>query len=150
MTPYLLPFRYKFIGALLIALGLLLAATADLLHLRFELPVLAVISTYMQTRWFAIFSTNVLDEIEMLLVISGLFLMVFSRQRIELPEYDSVRNKSLALAFILNNIFLVFSVLFIYGSSFFMVLILNIISMGFFYLICFQFLKRKLKKSNPD
>ncbi|MBK7212444.1 MAG: hypothetical protein IPH88_03905 [Bacteroidales bacterium] len=150
MTPYLLPFRFKLIGALMVALGLLLAVAADLLHLRLELPVLAVISTYMQTRWFVVFSTNVLDEIEMLLVISGVFFMVFSRQRRELPEYDAIRNKSLALAFILNNIFLLFSVLFIYGSSFFMMLILNIISMGVFYIACFQFLKRKLKKSLTD
>jgi Ni/Fe-hydrogenase subunit HybB-like protein len=112
---------------------------------KFRMPVFAVYSSFIETKMFAVFKTNFADELIMLLLISGLGLIVFSKEKYESQNLDAIRASALAKATILNIIFLLFSVLFIYGSGFITCLVLNLFTLPVFYLVFFYIMKRKKK-----
>lgn len=109
------------------------------------MPVFAIYSSFLRTKTFESFRTNFADELILLLLIAGIGLIVFSKEKIEYDTLDTARNKALARAVILNNIFLLFSILFVYGSGFIAILVLNLFSISLFYLFFFYLLKRKEK-----
>jgi hypothetical protein len=92
-------------------------------------------------------TTNFADELILILLISGLGLVILSREKNESENLDSIRAIAFARAFLTNIVFLLFSILFIYGTGFITVLVLNQISLSVFYIVFFFFLK--LKKMNP-
>jgi hypothetical protein len=92
---------------------------------------------------FTTFSTNFADDLILLPLLCGLGLIVFTKEWIESEQMDLFRIKAVAIAFNKNFIFLIFSVLFIFGSGFIGALVLNLFSFPIFYLIIFNYLKRK-------
>jgi len=92
---------------------------------------------------FVTFRTNFADDLILLLLIVGFGLIVLSKEKFEFENLDSARAKALVKAIISNNIFLLFFILFVYGSGFIAILVLNLFSLSLFYLIFFYFLKRK-------
>jgi hypothetical protein len=145
MKNLLLPYPWKLIGWFLTLAGSVLGILYNWFDFRFSMRVFAVYSSFLQTKMFETFKTNFADELIMLLLIVGLSLIVFSKEKIEFENLNQARNKALARALILNNIFLLFSVLFIYGSGFIGILVLNLFSLSLFYLFFFYILKRKAK-----
>jgi hypothetical protein len=73
----------------------------------------------------------------MLLLISGLGLIIFSKEKKEVDGLDQFRLIAFAKALIANIVLLLFSVLFIYGSAFMALLVFNLLSFFVFYLIFF-------------
>ena len=126
-------------GIVLAFLGIVLAIMYLWFDFRFTMPVLAVFSSFLETKMFVTFSTNFADELILLLLISGTGMIVFSKEKNESETLDSLRNRAWVKAIIVNNIFLIVSVLFVYGSGFMAVLIFNIFSVSVFYL-CFFYL----------
>lgn len=112
---------------------------------RFKLPVFAVYSSFLETKFFSTFQTNFSEEFTLLLLITGFSLIVFSREKIESEALDSLRLKAIMKALLFNNILLLFSVLFVYGSGFVAVLIGNVFSLPIIYLVIFYLSKNKLK-----
>jgi len=108
----------------------------------FKVPVFAVYSSFLATKYFTTFKTNFFDELTLLLLISGLALVVFSKEKNETEGLGLVRSKAMTRALIANSIFLFLSVLFIYGSGFIAILAVNIISPFIFYLLFFYLRKR--------
>jgi hypothetical protein len=147
MKNLLLPYPWKIAGWFLTLTGSVLGVLYNWFDFRFSMRVFAIYSSFLQTKMFETFRTNFADELIMLLLIFGLSLIVFSKEKIEFENLDSARNKALARAFILNNLFLLFSVLFIYGSGFIAALVLKLISFSLLYLFFFYFLKRRTKDS---
>ena len=143
MKDFLLPYPWKFVGILLSLCGIVLAIFYLWFDFRFTLPVFAVYSSFLETKMFTTFSTNFADDLILLLLLTGFGLIVFTKERIEFEQMDLFRTKALVFALIANFIFLIFSILFIFGSGFIGVLILNLFSLPIFYLIIFHFLKRK-------
>ena len=97
----LFPFRVKFIGIVLIFLSLLfgylyfLGGRSDF----FEVPVFAVATTYMESRFFVFAQTNILDELSAILMITGVLLIAFSKEkREEQVMLNPLRLKALILA----------------------------------------------------
>jgi len=84
----------------------------------------------------------------LLVLILGLGLTVFSKEKVETEFMDTIRAAALGRALVTNFLFLLFSILFIYGSGFITVLVLNTLSMPVFYLIHFHYLKWR-KKDDP-
>ena len=126
-------------GIVLAFLGIVLAIMYLWFDFRFTMPVLAVFSSFLETKMFVTFSTNFADELILLLLISGTGMIVFSKEKNESETLDSLRNRAWVKAIIVNNIFLIVSVLFVYGSGFMAVLIFNTFSVSVFYL-CFFYL----------
>jgi hypothetical protein len=143
----LLPFPFKLAGLCLTLSGLAFAVLYLWFDFRFTIPVFAVFSSFVETKIFATFRTNFADELIMLLLIAGLGLIVFSKEKTETGNLLVSRTKALAFASIANTIFLLFSILFVYGSGFIGILIFNLFSFLIFYLIFFTFLKRKYTDS---
>jgi hypothetical protein len=143
MKKFLLPYSWKFAGIALSLCGIVLAILYIWFDFRFAMPVFVVYSSFLETKMFTSFSTNFADDLILLLLLTGFGMVVFTKERIESEQIDLFRAKAITYAFIANFIFLIFSILFIFGSGFIVVLVLNLFSVPVFYLIIFSVLKRK-------
>jgi hypothetical protein len=146
MNHLLLPYKYKWIGAVLISLGLIGLFCYIWFDFNVNLPVFAIHSSYMETKVFAMIRTNIADEIIILSLLAGFFFVAFSREKTENESVSQLRAEAFSKSVVANIILLAFSTLFVYGNGFLMILLINIYSPFIFYLIFFLILKRK--KSN--
>jgi uncharacterized protein YacL len=135
--------KFKIPGLILVIAGLVLAILYFSINLRFEIPVFAVVSSFMETKLFTTFSTNFADELTMILLFSGLFILATSEEKDENEQVKASRQKAVKTALIINSAILAFAILFIYGSGFMAVIIANPFMPFIIYLILFSFLKRK-------
>jgi len=145
MNDRLLPYAYKWIGFGLVVSGIIFAFLTYRLNFRIDLPVFAVVSSFVETRFFIFSRTNFTDELIILMILPGLLLIVFSKEKKEYPQFSQIRAKSLCMAVIANSILILFSVLFIFGSSFIIVVMVNLFSTFAFYLVFFWYLRKKHK-----
>lgn len=151
MKKLLLPYAWKYFGALITTAGVVMAMLYYFFNIKFRMPVFAVYSSFVGTKMFESVKTNVTDELTLLLLIVGLSLVVFSKEKAESLEMDNLRSAALAKATIFNTIFLLFSVLFVYGSGFIVCLVLNVFSLQVIYLFLFQLAKQKeIRQQNGD
>lgn len=139
----MLPYYWKFVGLMLTLAGILLGILYLWFDFRFTLPVFAVYSSFIETKMFVLFYTNFADELILLLLICGLGIIIFSKEKLETENLDAIRLKSLAKALVLNTFILLVSVLFVYGTGFIGVLVLNLYSLSVFYLCIFYYFKKK-------
>lgn len=138
----LLPYRWKWAGIILVLAGIILAVLYLFFEFSFTMPVFAVFSSFIETKVFTTFQTNFADELVMLTLLTGLALISFSKEKNEQQDFDSIRLRSIFRALMANTAFLIFSILFIFGSGFLGVLVLNVITLHVFYLIFFYAQKR--------
>lgn len=141
-----LSYLWKRIGVFIALLAIALNITFFLTDFKWTIPVFAVSSYFMDHQMFRTFPTNVSDEIIMLLYLVGLGLIVFSKEKLESEELTAFKQKLFIKAAFINSIFLVLSVILIYGGSFIGVLVFNLISPFIIYLFLFYFVHRKRKK----
>jgi len=142
----LLPYRLKIAGMVLAFAGAISAIIYIFFDYKFKIPVFAVYSSFLSTKYFTSFKTNFFDELTLLLLISGLALIVFTKEKNETEGLDSIRFRALFRALIANTIFLLLSVIFVYGSGFIAILVVNIFSLFIFYLLFFYLRKREKKE----
>lgn len=142
----LLPYKYKIPGYILLAAGILMAILYSAFSFRFEMPVFAVVSSFMETKVFTTFRTNFADELTMLLLLSGCFLTVMTREKKENDEVSEARRKALVNTVKINSVIFGFSILFLYGSAFMAVVIANLYLPFLVYLALFSAMKLKIKK----
>lgn len=103
-----------------------------------KVPVFAVYSSFLKKTWFGLTQTNITDELAMLLILAGLFWLVFSKEKNETSGLDSLRLKALMWSVFANFLLLVFGILFFYGVGFIQVMILNLFSQPALYLVFFR------------
>lgn len=139
----MLPYRYKIPGYLMILTGLVFAVLYMTVKFRFEIPVFALVSSYIETKYLTTFNTNFSDESAFLLLLSGFALVVFSKEKNESDLMMPIRIKSLARAVIANIGLMIFSVLFIYGSGFIGIIIINVFLPFILYILFLNILKFK-------
>ncbi|MDP3437305.1 MAG: hypothetical protein Q8S04_08675 [Bacteroidales bacterium] len=150
LSPF--PFKAKVAGWMLVVAGLILGTLFAFFNLVINLPVLAVFSSFMESRYFSVFTTNVTDEFTLLLIIGGMFLIVFSKDHREEESYEisaklfELKSKSMFKALYYNTIVLFFSIIFIYGQGFFWIMVLNLLSVFVLYLIILVIKKREVNK----
>jgi hypothetical protein len=143
----MLPFRYKIPGVILIISGFIMTILYFVVDFRFELPVFAIFSSYVETKFLTTFKTNFADELILLTLLAGFLLVSFSREKKEEEYFTALRHKALVLTAIINSAILLFSILFIYGGGFMGVVIMNIYTPFIIYIITFHVLKSNLLKS---
>lgn len=139
----MLPFKFKLPGYILILTGIVFSILYFTVKFRFEIPVFAVASSYLKTKYFTTFSTNFSDELICLLLLAGFSLVVFSREKTETALVQKIRIKALSGAVLADLAFLLFSVLFIYGSGFLVAIILNLFLPFVLYIVIFNLMKIK-------
>ena len=142
MKNFLLPYTWKFVGLLLTFCGIVVAVLYIWLDVRIMLPVFAVYSSFLETKIFTSFSTNVADEITLFLLIAGLGLIVLSREKNESETTDLIRLKAFIRSVEANIIMLLLAVLFVFGTGFVYAMVFNLVSFLVYYLIFFYFYKR--------
>jgi hypothetical protein len=143
MINFLLPYRFKWIGAVLVFIGLAGLVFYLWFDFRLIVPVFAVFSSFLETKMFTTFRTNIADELIILSFLTGFFFLTFSKEKTESEILDQIRTKAFSKAILANVGLLIFSILFIYGNGFLAILLLNLFSIFIFYLIFLYFLKRK-------
>ncbi len=148
LTP--IPYKYKPIGWFMVIAGVIAGALFFLVDFRIELPVIALISSFMETRFFTLFVTNIADELILTLLIAGMAIVIFSQEKsegqiedIERYRYlEMLKAKSLFKSLRYNTLFLLFSIFFVFGQGFLWVLLLNLISVCTIYLALYYRARR--------
>ena len=143
----LLPYRMKIAGMVLAFAGTISAIIYIFFDYTLKIQVFAVYSSFLATKYFTTFKTNIFDELTLLLLISGLALIVFTKEKNETEDLDLFRFRAFFRAMIANTVFLLLSVIFVYGTGFIAVLVANIFSLLIFYLLFFYLGKRE-KRNN--
>jgi hypothetical protein len=148
MKKLLLPYRWKFAGILLILMGSFCAVLYTWFEFQFKMPVFAVYSAFFETKMFVTFQTNFADELILLLLVTGFGLVVFSKEKNETEILGNKRSDAMFKAMLANNILLLLSILFVFGSGFIAVLVFNLISVSVLYLLFFYLTDRTKEKKN--
>jgi hypothetical protein len=140
---YLLPHRFRWAGMACLLAGMAALVIYQWFDFRIMMPVFAVFSSFLQTKYFTVIQTNAADEIMLLLLLAGLFILSFTKEKNESDEMEKIRSKALFLAFITNTALLAFAVLFLYGNGFLGILFLNLFSPFILYIGYRWWLKRQ-------
>jgi len=127
-TSFLLPKNFRFVGIFFFIVGLLFGIARFKYGFKpdaLDLDTFAVYSSYFETKFMQIVRNNFGEEITGILVVGGLFLMAFSREKAENDLTNQLRLKSFFIAAYINFAFLLAAFLFSFGLAFVYMLILN-------------------------
>lgn len=147
----LLPWHFKYTGLVLLIPGLVLAYLFFFRHYKpdlLDVPVFAVYSSYLEKTVFGITQTNLLDELALLLIFVGLFMLAFSYEKNETELIMRIRFRSLYYSFIANFAFLVLATLTIYGTGFIAVISISLFSQLVFYVLIFRIFRIIANRKN--
>lgn len=117
----LLPHRYKIIGISLLPLSLIAAyfyyfgGKPGI----FNLPVFAIVTSYLETRTMVVAQTNILDEVAVILFIISLIFIGFSSLKNENDDITRMRMKSLLYSVYISSIIWIISIVLIFGWAIF-------------------------------
>lgn len=100
--------------------------------------------------YFKLVKNNVIDEITGTILLIGLVLVAFSKEKVEDEFISKIRVESLVWATYVNYAVLLVSILFVYGGAFFSVLIFNLFTILFFFIIRFNWMLHKSAKTLVD
>src|SRR5271170_871259 len=128
-TRFLLPNQYKRIGWLIAIPAFILMIFV--LHFDFTFKFLDYTAKGAHLSFdnyflFNIHSNNFTDELGAFLLITGLLMIAFSKEKEEDERISKLRLESLLWAIYVNSAFLIFSVIFFYNSLFMEVMAYNI------------------------
>ena len=115
-------------GIIFFSLGLIIGIVRFYFGIKpevLEIEVFAFCSSYLQTMFMQFISNNMIEEIAGLFLISGLFLIAFSREKAEGAPMNAIRLKSFFISAYLNFLFLIISLFVTYGLAFVYVLMFN-------------------------
>jgi len=155
-TNFLFPNRFKVIGWLLFIPSFIFGIVCRILEIEIDnylpIKVFAIYKNgiFTENVFFDFMENGVLDEIVLICHIVGGILIGFSRMKVEDEYIAKIRYESLVWATYFNFGFLLFSTLFIFGTVYFEVMVLNVFSMLLFFIIRFHYMILKLQKSEKD
>lgn len=140
---YLFPYRSRFLGLGLILLHIPVRATWEMIYPGIDdhkLPTSSVDSVlFTNAHLFFIAST--------LLVLTGLFLIAFSKEKIEDEQISQLRLDSLRWSIYLNYLILILSLIFTTGIDFIDILRINLWVPLVFFIIRFRWVLFRLNRS---
>lgn len=113
----------------------------------FNIKIFAIVTTYLETRFFVVSQTNILDELAAILFILGIALISFSKEKNEKHYFETLRIKALINAMYFTIIFWLLSFIFIYGMAIFIVSIFVFIVFLLSYNMLFRYYLLNDKKS---
>ena len=148
-TNYLLPNKYKTIGWILFIIGLIGGVIVYLSDYESDALTINVLSIYNEPfiggdkGFFKLIENSIVDELAALAIIIGGLLVGFSKEKVEDEFIYKLRKDSLVWAIIFNYAVLIFAIIFVYDFTFFDVLVFNMFTPLIFFIVRFNFLKRK-------
>lgn len=151
-TNYLLPNKYKTIGWILFIIGLIAGIFLYTCEYESDALTIKVLSLYFdpfiigiqeEASFFKIIENSIVDELAALAIIIGGLIVGFSKEKIEDEFIYKLRKDSLVWAIIFNYVVLILAIVFVYDFTFFDVLVFNMFTPLIFFIVRFNFLKRK-------
>ncbi len=152
-TRFLFSNKYKKIGWLILIPALIAGLSAWLFEFNFDsllqTKVFAIINEdiFSSSGMFKVIENGVFDELVSIFIILGGILVGFSKERDEDEFIASLRSESLVWATYVNYGVLLLTILFVFGMSFFWVLVFNMFTMLLFFILRFNLLLYRNKKS---
>ena len=138
---YLLPGSFRFVGFIFTIAGTILGIMRYYFGIKpdlFDQKVFAIYSVYLKTKTLKIESNQLIEEIAGVLLILGLFMIAFAREKNENPQISSMRLKAFFISFYVNTVFLIVSISFTFGLAFIYMMIINLASQLLIYIISFR------------
>lgn len=120
---FLFPHRTRFYGLILILVSLVCAwlyfwgGKPDIFNIR----IFAIVSAYIETRYFVWAQTNILDELAAVFLIAGITIISFSKEKNESDLLDLFRAKALYNSLFITLALWILCILLIYGLAIFIV-----------------------------
>ena len=145
VSRFLLPHNFRLIGLIVLVPFIVLGVLC--LHMDFEFA------------WFELklrpegnlFDNpeyeNFTNELAMIGVLVGLMFIAFSREKFEDEYIGSLRLDSLLIAVIINYALVLLGILFVYGFGFFMFLIYNMYTVLVLFILRFEWVKYRSRKT---
>lgn len=154
MTNYLFSNRFKMIGWILLIPSLIGAILFSIYEPEFEFlnvrPFAIINDNIIVSTFFTRTDDNILDEILCILLIVGGTLVAFSKEKIEDEMVAKIRLESLVWATYVNYAILLACVIFIYGMPFLTVMMYNMFTLLFFFILRFYWMIYKTSKAIDD
>ncbi len=150
MEKLFLPYRFKFIGYGLFLAGIISGYLVLEHHYMpdfLDVPVFAVHSQYVKKTVMGMSQTNLMDDFALLFTLTGLLLVMFSKNRNETPEVMGLRVKAIFYAVLANSFFIIISILFIFGIGFVKIAFLQLFTLPAIYLVIFRVLMLRSEKT---
>lgn len=155
-THFLFPHFYKKIGWLLfipsLVIGLILYLNEYDFDNHFKITVFALLNDEIMSKniFFKFIENGFLDELLLILIIIGALFIGFSKLKNEDELISKIRYESLVWATYLNFVLMILATLFIYGFSYFNVLLVNTFAMLIFFITRFHYKIYQLNKATND
>lgn len=145
----LLPHRYKAIGWCIAVPSFVLIILY--LYFDFAFPFLDYSSGrpdnfFKGATLFNMSTNNFTDEIAGILLIAGLLLVAFSREKVEDERILKLRLESLLWAVLINSVLMMLAIILIYGSVFLQVMVYNMCTPLIIFIARFNYLMYMEKK----
>jgi len=139
----LLPSKAKWIGLALFLPAFILGFA--FLIFNYEIPFLNVdLKNWMfiikEEGMFNSTNNNLTDEVALVFTVIGLLLITFSREKTEDEFIQKIRMESFQWSVLVNYILLLLCTLFIYGSSFFIAMVANLLTVLIIFNIRFHWI----------
>jgi hypothetical protein len=116
----------------------------------FNLKAFAVLSSYLESRYFEVIKNQMIEEIGGVLLLTGLFMIIFSREKNENHDVGMIRLQAFLITAYINTFFLIISILFTFGFGFVYMLILNFVLGFIIYLISFRIMIYRVNRKQKD
>jgi len=149
----LLPGTFRFAGILFFVSGVFLGIIRFYFGIKpgvFDMKPFAFYSYYVENKYMQFVGNNMSEEVVGLLILIGLFMIAFSRDKNESEVKDNFRVKALFLTLYIQTGFLVVSFLFTFGFAFVYMLILNIAFPFIVYIITFRIMFLLYQRRNKS
>jgi hypothetical protein len=140
---FLLPRGFRFVGIIFFIIGLMLGIARFKYGLKpdlLDMKMFAFYSSYLETKYMEIIRNNMGEEFTGFFLITGLFLIAFSREKDENGQKNELRLKAFFIAAWLNFLFLLVSLFFTYGLAFIYMLMANMGISLLAYILVFRIL----------
>ncbi len=147
MNKYLLPYRYRVVGLVLLFIGTIVVIAKSLFNLNFDflnVSVFALVTdNLVGLQFFKIEQQNLVYHLITIILILGATLLATTKETEELPHFNELRAESITLTFHIMLGILTFSFLFIYGFVLLYLLIFFMFLPQILYFVIFQIKKQK-------
>lgn len=147
-TSFLLPSSFKKPGWIIFITGLLggfywLLIDSEPQWSEVNVLIIYLDEIFNRPQWFTILKNPLFDEVVSILIIIGGIMVAFSREKIEDEYVAKIRLESLVWAVYFNYLVLLMTITLVYGITFFYVLVFNMFTLLFFFIIRFRWLMWK-------
>ena len=121
ISKYLMPNKLRILGIIFLTFGIILLILKYKFNYKPEflnLKVFALYSFYIEAKTFSMITHQMIADIAGIFLITGLFILSFTKEKNESDEIDSLRLKAFILAAYVNLFYIISSILFFFGFGF--------------------------------